>query len=120
MTIDYEFLAERHNIEHGTRYKSGKAMIEDLYDRLNGAYGVADRLVINHKSVYHFMQRHGIPTIPRGKRERITPKKTAVLRALKKNPDLPCSQIAIDLGVSGSIVRHHRGRMMKNERNNPV
>lgn len=109
MTIDYNFLSQRYNRDHGTKYRDGVAMIADLYDKLGGAYAVADRLIINHKSIYNFMNKTGLTIQPRG-RERITPKKTAVLMAIKKHPDFSHRAISEITGVSEELVRYYRRR----------
>jgi len=112
MTIDYNFLSMRHNKEYGTEYQDGKAMVADLYAKLGSAYGVADRLIINHKSVYNFMKKHGMKTQPRG-RERFTDKKDIILETLRITPNMPRQEIAALAGSSVSLVKYYVNRRRK-------
>lgn len=115
MTIDYNFLSMLHNKEYGTKYPDGFSMIADLYDKLHGAGGVADRLNVNKKSIYNFMKKNELKTQPRG-RERFTSKKIAILEALKTTPNMPRQGIVALAGSSVSLVKYYVNRGKKHER----
>lgn len=111
VTIDYDFLAKRYNRDHGTKYRSGIHMVSDLYEKY-GAYGVANRLIVNHKSIYNFLKKNGSETFPRGSRKRMTDKKDRVLKAINHGTARKTlEQIARECGVSESLVRYYKKRV---------
>lgn len=110
MTIDWNFLSQRYNRDHGTKYQDGVAMVADLYDQLGGAYGVADKLVVNHGSIYNFMRRHGLTTQPRG-RERDTPKNAAAIKMITNHPEATNITMARMAGISDILISYYKRRM---------